>query len=250
MKYINTDKLEKIKLDRENYYIVTDFDRTITSNLSVDSWDASGNILGQEFKNRVNELYLKYRPIEESYNIPEKEKEKAMIEWYTKCMDLYFEYGLTKEKLEKSIAISNIIFREGAKEFIQEAHKNNMPVIILSAGIGNVIEYFLKENNCYFENMYIISNFIEFDEIGNMKKFDNKKIIHTLNKTMIGHLPKKFEEKIKDKKYKLLFGDLIEDIKMVEQKELKNTITVGFLDKPNNNLEVYNKNFDMVLTRK
>jgi 5'-nucleotidase len=251
MKYINNaKKIEKIQFNKENYCVVTDFDRTITTNVSMDSWDASGMTLGQEFKNELSELYHKYRPIEQSYTMPIEEKEKAMVEWYSKCMNLYFEYGLTQEKLEKSIENSNMIFREGAKEFLQESHKNNIPVIILSAGIGNVIKQFLKTNNCYFENMCIISNFIEFDENGNMKKFDNKKIIHTLNKRMEGHTPKEFEEKAKNRKYKLLFGDLIEDLKMVKPEEIENTVTVGLLENLDENLEIYNKNFDIVLTRK
>ena len=39
MKYINTNKLEKIKLNNKNLYIISDFDRTITSFESEDSWD-------------------------------------------------------------------------------------------------------------------------------------------------------------------------------------------------------------------
>lgn len=250
MRYINTKKNEQIKLNSKNYSIITDFDRTITNAISSDSWDASGAMLGQDFKEKLNNLYCKYAPIEKDYTISKNEKEKDMIEWYSKCMELYFEYGLTKEKLEKSIQNSNLIFREGAKDLLQNANKNNIPVVILSAGIGNVIEQFLKENNCYFENMYIISNFIEFEKSGNMKKFNNEKIIHTLNKTMEGHMPKEFEERVNNKKYKLLFGDLIEDLKMVKTEDLENTLTVGFLNETSNNLKIYNDNFDIVLTRK
>ena len=69
------------------------------------------------------------------------------------------------------------------KNFFEAMYKNNIPVIILSAGIGNVIEGFLKENNCYFDNMKIISNFINFDNNGNINKFDGK-IITSMNKTL------------------------------------------------------------------
>ena len=127
-------------------------------------------------------------------------------------------------------------------------YENNIPVIILSAGIGNTIEQFLKANNCYYNNIFIISNFIEFDEKGNMKKFEGN-LIHTLNKTMKGHLPKEFDCKLQQKGYKLLLGDTIEDKKMVEQNEWRHTITIGFLnEKIQENLEVYKENFDIVLT--
>lgn len=251
MKYINTDKLEHIKFEKENFYIVADFDKTITSFESCDSWDASGKRLGDEFQKEINRLYEMYRPIEVSYKLPIEEKKQAIKTWYEECMELYYQYHLTKEKLSNSIKESDLQFREGAKELLVQANQNDIPVIILSAGIGNVIEQFLRESKCYFENMYIISNFIEFDAEGNMKKFDNNKIIHTLNKTMEHHLPVQWKEKLQKKKYALLFGDLIEDLNMISIKQKEDAITVGFLEKNvEENLDRYRQNFDVVLTRK
>lgn len=247
-KYINTNKLDKINFTKDNFYVVIDFDRTITSNKSADSWDASGYLLPQEFKDELENLYNKYRPIELDYNLPNQQKEKEMQKWYSECMDLYYKYNLTKDILEKSINQSNLILRENMKEFLQELNKNNTPVIILSAGIGNVIEQFLKKENCYFDNTYIISNFIEFDENGKAKKFDNKKIIHTLNKTMENNLPQEWQEKIKQKEYAILLGDLIEDLNMADKNNIDKTLTIGFLE--NNieeNLDIYCKNFDIVI---
>ena len=160
-------------------------------------------------------------------------------------MNLYYEYDLTKEKLETSINKSNIKFRKGVKEFLEKANKYKIPLIILSAGIGNVIKETLEINKCYFDNMYIISNFIEFDMNGNMSKFEGK-MIHPLNKSIEGKLPEDIKEKISQKQYGLLVGDLIEDKEMVPEEQLENVITVGFLMN-DNNLEVYNQNFDIVL---
>ena len=191
---------------------------------------------------------LKYRPIEKDYTITLEEKTKAMQEWYEGCMDLYYKYKLTKEKLAKSIEKSDLIFRKDAKEFLQSMYENDVPVIILSAGIGNVIRQFLADNNCDFENIHIISNFIEFDENGNMKKFDNSKIIHTLNKTLENHLPEEWQEKIDEKEWALLFGDLIEDLNMLPKNQKEKAVTIGFLEEcEKRSLEKYKKNFDLVL---
>ena len=168
MKYIKKVKLDKIKLDKTNMYVAIDFDKTITATESEDSWDATGKMLGKEFETKLSNLYKKYRPIELNYQITFEEKNKAMENWYQECMNLYYEYHLTKDKLEKSIQKSNLIFRSGAKEFLAHMNKYNIPVIILSAGIGNVIEIFLKENKCYYNNIFIISNFISFDKDGKM----------------------------------------------------------------------------------
>lgn len=164
MKYINTEKAKKLKIDKENVYVVIDFDKTITDAKSQDSWDASSHTLGNACKNEMERLYKFYAPIELNYNLSFVEKSQSMIEWYTNCMNLYYQYGITEEKLKQSIEMSKLIFRKGAKEFIQKAHKQNIPIIILSAGIGNVIQKFLEDSNCYYDNMHIISNFIEFDK--------------------------------------------------------------------------------------
>ncbi len=245
MRFINKEKLDKIKLDPHNMYVVIDFDRTITAKDSQDSWDAAATMLGEEFAKKSYELYQKYRPIEQDYTITYKEKTKAMEIWYKACMDLYYEYGLTKEKLEKSVQKSGLKFRDGMKDFLKEMYEKDVPVIICSAGIGNVIELYLKDNNCYYENMYIISNFLTFNAEGQIEEYKNK-LIHTMNKTINGNLPKEIQKKLEGRQYKLLLGDTIEDKQMIDESEASSTITVGFLnDKIEQNLELYKKEFDV-----
>ena len=252
MIYINSKN--KLKINKDNTYILIDFDKTITSCESADSWDAvaNKNIVPEGLRKEMYDLYKKYRPIEMDYNISKQEKLKAMETWYSQCMNLYYKYKLTKSQIEESIKLSNVKFRKGVKDLLISLHKQNIPVIILSAGIGNTIKQFLKDNNCFFnDTMYIISNFIEFDEKGNVKEFDNSKMIHTLNKTLNGHLPDEFERKIENKKYKILIGDLIEDIKMVDKTQLDTTLKIGILTKEmenEENLKLYRENFDIVLT--
>ena len=251
MKYITNNKSENLKINPNNSYLVIDFDKTITAKESLDSWAASANpdIVGTQIVEEMDALCEKYEPIELSHTISKSEKEKHMEKWYGDCMNLYYKYGLTKENLIKSIKQSKLLFRKGAKEFLQKCFQNNIPVIILSAGIGNVIEQFLKENNCYFENMYIISNFIEFNTEGKMKKFNQANMIHTLNKTMEGHLPKQILQKLQDKEYAILIGDLVEDEQMIEKNKWNKTLKIGILNKKiEENLEVYQNHFDIVLT--
>ena len=121
MEYINTEKIEKIQLKSNNFYVAIDFDRTITSEKGADSWDAVGNKLGKDFYKKINELYKKYRPIEVDYKIPFEEKNRAMERWYHECMELYYEYHLTKEKLEKldiALITNDILF------YSNEVNKN------------------------------------------------------------------------------------------------------------------------------
>lgn len=251
MKYINIEKLEKIKLTKNNFYTVIDFDATITAENSASSWGVPEYYLPNEMKSKSAKLVGIYEPIEIDTTIGFEEKEKKMIEWYTQNIELFYEYGLTKEMLEKAVSKTDLIFRNGAIEFLKCMYENNIPVIILSAGIGNAIELFLEANNCYYKNIFIISNFLEFDENGKMKKYDNKNLIHTLNKATKNHLPDCIYKKVKERENRLLLGDLIDDKKMIDPKGWNKTLFVGFLNKNiKENFNAYKRNFDIVLTER
>ncbi len=254
MIYVNNENkinILKEKINKHNVCVFMDYDKTMTSNESEDSWDVIANkkVMGEAISNDANTYYEKYGFVEFNYNMNEKEREKYIIKWYDECMDLYYQYGLTKEKLKLSIHNSKIVFREGVKELLFQLYKQNIPVIILSAGIGNVIQEVLKDRNCYYENITIISNFIQFNEKGEMVKFSNH-MIHSLNKNIDKVENPNIKEMIKNKEYRIVIGDLVEDIHMMGNYEEEKSLKIGFLNKNiKENLEIYKKNFDIVLTK-
>lgn len=253
MIYFNNEKKIdelKQKINKDNIYVFMDYDKTITSSKSEDSWATTANkkAMGKAISNDLNKFYEKYGPIELDYTIDIQEKEKYMLEWYEKSMNLYYTYHLTKEKLKECIYNSHLELREGAKDFLNKLYNRNIPVIIFSAGIGNVIEQFLKEKECYYDNITIIGNFIKFDKNGDMIKFSDN-IIHTLNKNIDKLNDDKLKEKIEGKEYRVVIGDLVEDINMMGEYPEHKSLKIGFLNKNiTENLEVYRKNFDIVLT--
>ena len=134
----------------------------------------------------------------------------------------------------------------GAKDFFVKLYKENVPVLILSAGIGNVINGVLKYNQLFLNNIYIDSNYLEFID-GEISKVSNN-IIHTMNKNS-DNLLKKFGDKVDGKENIILFGDILSDINMVRHEDLNRTLTIGFLDsKIDENLKYYNNTFDIVCT--
>ena len=200
----------------------------------------------KEFVEKREALYNKYRPIELDNTIEKTEKFKLMEKWYKETLDVLLEYKLKETDIYNTVASNKFILRTGTKEFLEKMHNSNIPVLMLSAGVGNVIENILDYNNIYFDNIHLDSNFLIFkngEAIG-----VNKKIIHTMNKNS-ADLIEKFGDVIKNRKNIILFGDIVSDIDMVSAEDLKNTITVGFLDvKKDENLDFYNKAFDVVCT--
>ena len=244
--YINKKKINKFK-NLNNLYVVADFDRTITDGNSNTSLAvlANSNIAPKEYIEERNKLYNYYRPIEIDPNIPFDEKYTLMEEWFKKHFELLVSYK-TKESNYRDILIdSNLMyFRSGAKEFIEFLHKNNIPLIIISAGIGNIIENFLKINNCSYDNIHIISNKIIFNN-GIATGVDNK-IIHSLNKNETS-LTQDILNKINNRKDVILLGDQIGDLLMVDKNTDKELLTIGFLaDDTKDNLDIMNNSFDIV----
>lgn len=142
--------------------------------------------------------------------------------------------------------LGNIVLRDGFNDFLSSLHMYNIPIVILSAGIGNVILELFKLNHCLYDNIYIISNFITFEN-NLMLPFDSK-IIHTCNKS-ISIIPFSVTQKVNDMDYILLFGDLLQDLNMIDSKDLNRCISFGFLEKNvNKNFELYKNSFDVVLT--
>lgn len=198
------------------------------------------------FKRDCLALYEKYAPIELDYSLDVDTKSNYMKNWYIEVMNLTYSYGLTYDILKKCVFYGNIIFRDGIKDFLYDLYIKNIPVIILSAGIGNVILETLKLNNCLYDNIYIVSNFIDFKN--NLMLPFSSEIIHTCNKS-INILSSHISNKIIDKDYILLFGDLIEDLNMINSKDLNKTFSFGFLEKNvDKNFEFYKNSFDVVLT--
>lgn len=247
MEYIKENIIKEIKLTKENMCILLDFDRTITNFDSLDSWAVAGMASEEGCMQEMDILYEKYRPIETNYNITFEEKNKKMEEWYNSCMELYFKYKFNKNKLEKAIKENKLVFRKGAKEFLEYTNKNKIPVVILSAGIGSVIEEFLKYENVYFNNILLISNTFVYDKNGNAIRLENS-LIHTMNKTTKNHLKGIWKEEFLKRKYRLLVGDTIEDINMVDEKEINKTIKIAFMEEKLE-LEKYREKFDIVYTR-
>lgn len=246
MIYVNTEKINEFKKIKNDYYVIADFDHTLTTAKSTASMGIIPKFLGGECLNKRLALYEYYRPLELDYSLEPNEKQKIMKEWATKSFTVLSEFIKSQEMVRNSLKDANLYLKEGAKEFLKEMNEKDIPVIIMSAGVGNIIEEFLKEKNCLYKNIYIVSNFFEF--YNGKSSFDLKNIIATSNKEY-SRIPKNVQDKIKDKKGCLLLGDLIEDIKMQKKENLKTTLTIGFLDQNTEDvIEKYNKNFDIVLT--
>lgn len=246
MIHINTNRIDEFKNLKDDFYIITDFDHTLTTAKSSASMGIIPKFLGGECLKQRLKIYEYYRPLELDYTIDLKEKQKIMKEWARKSFTLLSKYVESEKMIKKSLNGANLYLRDGAKEFLKEMNNKNIPIVIMSSGVGNIVKAFLEKENCMFNNIDIISNFLKFN---NKKAYiDFDEIMATSNKEY-KRIPEKTREKLEQKRKSILLGDLIEDIKMADKENLQNTLTIGFLDENiEQNLEKYNNSFDIVLT--
>ena len=55
-------------------------------------------------------------------------------------------------------------FRDGCDWLFDELHKCDVPLLIFSAGVGDIIQEVLKQQYTVYDNMKIVSNFMDFDK--------------------------------------------------------------------------------------
>jgi 5'-nucleotidase len=234
--------------------VISDFDRTLTKTFvnnkkssTVIAQIRNGKYLTEDYAPRASALFDKYHPIEISTIIPEKEKKKKMYEWWRAHFDLLIECGMNKQVIDNIINKSEIKFRTGSLEFLEKLNINKIPLVIMSAGPGDMIKEHLRYDKRLYLNIHIVANIFRFDKIGKVIGVEEP-IIHSLNKheTEVNNLPVYGE--LLERKNVLLLGDTLEDIGMIEGFPYENLIKIGFLNENiEENLEKYKENYDVVI---
>jgi len=146
------------------------------------------------------------------------------------------------------VAESNMALRRGAREFLHELAAANVPVLIFSAGIADVIIEFLRQQNILLPNIHVVSNRMKFDENGVLIGFQGE-LIHTLNKnaTTLRNSPERWAHDAVRSNV-LVMGDNLGDVHMSDGLEVQERLAIGFLnDKVTENLAAYRATFDAVI---
>ncbi len=229
---------------RKEVIVWEDFDETITEPDSATSWSilTHSGLMPEEFVEKRNILYDYYRKVERDLNKPQVLRRKAMEEWYKMMLELLIEYKLSEIIIKEAVRRTDLMYFRG---YGKELLSLGIPVIIVSAGIGNVIEEFLRFHGC-LENVIIIANYLYFED-GIVSGY-SENIIHSANKDEIIY-PEKVQNLLMDRPNCIVIGDSIGDIKMIPKENLEKAIKIGFL---NNCIEKYlsryTEHFDIVYT--
>lgn len=79
-----------------------------------------------------------------------------------------------------------ICLRDGSTEVFNKLCSQKIPIIVLSAGIGDVVELILMHENLLTDNVSVVSNFLKLSKdnngISTIEGFEGEKLIHVFNK--------------------------------------------------------------------
>jgi phosphoserine phosphatase len=263
-----SNSYEKHKNDKngkkDTILVVTDFDFTLFNKYNYktgEKYDSSYGMYNQDvfggnqqnFQNQrkmLHSIYLKY---EEDFTIDEKIKKEKINEWNTRALGYMLHPNFTRDSIRRMVEIKNekneIDLKKNVAKFYEKLIKLDIPIIIVSGGIKEIIIEFLKllnikglEDYINKKRMLFIANEFIFDENNKCVDF-NKDVIHGYNKS--DHVKKLVDENFPNIENVFVLGDLDTDYKSIEKLNLdknENIIGIGFLYYYPNDLK--NKDFD------
>ncbi|XP_035997729.1 7-methylguanosine phosphate-specific 5'-nucleotidase isoform X2 [Fundulus heteroclitus] len=237
--------------------VISDFDMTLTRFAHKGTRvPTTHNILNnrllmdEDSTKKMKELLNKYYPIEIDARLSPEEKLPYMVEWWTKVHELLIEQRIRKDMLGVAVRASSAMLRDGYRVFFDCLAEHQVPLLIFSAGVGDVLEEVIRQNDVFHPNVRIISNYMDFDHTGVLQAFKGQ-LIHSYNKKdgALSHATTLRE--LHGRPNVLLLGDSLGDLSMADGvAEAQNVLTVGFLnDQVEERKESYVNSYDVVLLK-
>ncbi|XP_072224908.1 7-methylguanosine phosphate-specific 5'-nucleotidase-like isoform X2 [Leuresthes tenuis] len=235
--------------------VISDFDMTLTRfSYNGKRCPTCHNILdnskviSDDCRKQLDDLLKYYYPIEIDSSRSVEEKLPLMVEWWTKAHELLVEQKVRKDLLATAVHESEARLRDGYKLFFDHLHEHNIPLLIFSAGIGDILEEVIRQAKVFHSNVNVFSNYMDFDESGVLRAFKGE-LIHIYNKREGALLNTGHFQELRTRPNVLLMGDSLGDLAMADGvQDMKNILKIGFLnDKVEERKQSYLDAYDIVL---
>lgn len=213
-----------------------------------------------EIKAAKEAIFQKYYPIEISTTMTEAEKTPSMIEWWEQAHDLIIQMNISRKDLTAMVMETPVTWRDGANAVTKWCEKKNVPLLVFSAGLADIIEEILRQSSMLGKNVHVISNRMVFTPPKNVNgPVDDKDyvctafsepLIHVFNKNESAINPNNTEyfNQVAHRRNVMLMGDSLGDLKMAHGIKHDVCLTIGFCNHDVENLfEDYQKKFDIVI---
>ncbi|KAM7371614.1 hypothetical protein PAMP_008832 [Pampus punctatissimus] len=237
--------------------VISDFDMTLTRFAyngkrcpTCHNILDNSKLISDDGKQKLENLLNTYYPIEIDSTRSIDEKLPLMVEWWTKAHEVLVQQKIRKDLLAAAVRESNAMLREGYQLFFDHLYEHSIPLLIFSAGIGDILEEVIRQAGVFHPNVKVFSNYMDFDESGVLKAFKGE-LIHTYNKREGALLNTGHFQELRTRPNVLLLGDSLGDLTMADGvQDIENILKIGFLnDKVEERMQSYLDSYDIVLVK-
>lgn len=215
----------------DNLHLVTDFDETITRSNGSTSWSRFKKLdyfSGTGYPDLRDKLYAEYHPIETNPLIVVDVKRLKMKEWWENHLQLLVDYKMSKNLIDEILNKGWSQIRSGFGDLFKRLDAMRVPILVLSSGIGDIIEGVLRKDGLNLSNIHIVSNYFEFDENGLAIGFKKHPIIHSHNKDEVSLNETPYADIPKQRQNLILLGNNDGDMRMSDGIEYGTVIKIFF----------------------
>ncbi|KAM8825074.1 cytosolic 5'-nucleotidase 3-like [Synchiropus picturatus] len=246
-----------LKAGSNTLQIISDFDMTLTRFAyngkrcpTCHNILDNSKLISEDCKVKLQELLGTYYPIEIDSSRSVEEKLPLMVEWWTRAHELLVEQKIKKDLLAVAVKESEARLRDGYKLFFDHLCWHSIPLLIFSAGIGDILEEVIRQAGVFHPNVKVFSNYMDFDESGVLKAFKGE-LIHIYNKREGALLNTGHFQELRTRPNVLLMGDSLGDLNMADGvQDIENILKIGYLnDKVEERRQSYLDSYDIVLVK-
>ncbi|XP_031723674.1 cytosolic 5'-nucleotidase 3 isoform X1 [Anarrhichthys ocellatus] len=246
-----------VKAGSNTVQVISDFDMTLTRFAyngkrcpTCHNILDNSKLISNDCKEELKELLNTYYPIEIDSSRSIADKLPLMVEWWTKAHELLVQQEIKKDLLAIAVRESNAMLRDGYQLLFDHLYEHSIPLLIFSAGIGDILEEVIRQMGVYHPNVKVFSNYMDFDESGVLRAFKGE-LIHIYNKREGALLNTGHFQELRTRPNVLLLGDSLGDLTMADGvQDMENILKIGFLnDKVDERKQSYLDSYDIVLVK-
>ncbi|KAA8585362.1 hypothetical protein FQN60_004056 [Etheostoma spectabile] len=197
-----------VKAGSNTVQVISDFDMTLTRFAyngkrcpTCHNILDNSKLLSNDCKTELKKLLNTYYPIEIDSSRSIEEKLPLMVEWWTKAHELLVQQNIRKDLLAMVVQESDAML--------------SIPLLIFSAGIGDILEEVIRQAGVFHPNVKVFSNYMDFDESGVLRAFKGE-LIHIYNKREGALLNTGHFQELRTRPNVLLLGDSLGDLTMAD----------------------------------
>jgi len=234
--------------------VITDFDRTlskqhhngVTTPCSYSVFERIPSLPKKVLEGGAD-LYRKFGWYVEDPYLTAEEKAPYMVEWSRLHEELIVGLPYREDEIKQAIIDAQISLRDGAEKVFRKLSDASVPVLVFSAGLGDVVSGVLKLNKLDLENIRVVSNFFRHE--GGLIRGYNGSRIHVYNKNEHAVENMDYFKDLSHRPNVILMGDSLGDANMADGVKGEGAILkIGFLSvKIDHFLPQFLDNFDIVL---